>query len=313
MKRLLRTLLILSLCGIVVWWLSNQTTLLAFLLRGYHQLTYQPCQQPITYRIGALDPRFHLSTPQALMALKRAEQIWETPTGRDLFLYSPTGDVVVDLLYDHRQANTDKLKTLGIAVDGSRESYDALNAKYRSLKATYTKNKQVFDSLNSQLQTMQDQYDHDLAIWNAGDRRSRTTYDHLKQIESTLTALRAKTLTAQKTLNNSVATFNSVVDVLNTLATHLNLAVAQYNTLGAQQDQEFNEGLYESSEQGQRITIYEFQNQLQLTRVLAHELGHALGLDHSDAPADIMYRLNESKNEKLTANDIAAVNKVCQP
>jgi predicted Zn-dependent protease len=47
-------------------------------------------------------------------------------------------------------------------------------------------------------------------------------------------------------------------------------------------------------------------------RVLAHELGHALGIGHLDNPKAIMYYLNEGINEKLTADDLMALKKVCE-
>ena len=116
---------------------------------------------------------------------------------------------------------------------------------------------------------------------------------------------------AEDSLNSLVDTVNSTGAILNKLVATLNLHTATYNTVGASTGKEFNEGEYLSNVGGTSINIYQFNDTNQLVRVLAHELGHTLGIDHLSNPKAIMYYLNEGGNEKLTADDLVALKKMC--
>lgn len=271
----------------------------------------QPCQRPITYSIANLDTRFGLTNADALSSVEQAEKIWELAIGKQLFEYSPTGDLKINFIYDYRQKATDAMKKIGIVINDDQATYDKLKAKYNSLVASYSMQNAQINALVATYNTANRVYEKDVNYWNSHGGAPKAEYKSLEQQRIALSNQVAIINQAKNSLNALIDTINSTEVVLNKLIGTLNLNVGEYNTAGSSAGAEFREGEYISDASGTKINIFQFNDKKQLVIVLAHELGHALGLDHIDNPKAIMYYLNEGTNAKLTADDLTALKKIC--
>ena len=64
------------------------------------------CDAPIKLKVGALDPRFGVSPADLQSAIQQAGDLWEAAAHRRLFVYDPSADLAVNLVYDERQEKT---------------------------------------------------------------------------------------------------------------------------------------------------------------------------------------------------------------
>ncbi len=274
---------------------------------------FMPCQRPISYSIGSIDKRFGISKTTFAADLHEAEALWEKSSDKDLFEYkSAGGDVVVNLVYDYRQQASDKIASVGIQIDNSKASFDALKAQYNSLSARITVEKADLETSAAAYSARQEAYNTEVAKWNRRGGAPPAEYDRLQaeKAAQSVDAQQLKAMSAQ--VNADIDTLNAIGTSLNQLIVRLNLNVAQYNQAGAAAGGEFTEGEYVSEAGSQRIDVYEYSSKTELVRVLAHEFGHALALDHVADTEAIMYKVNQGKRLTLAHDDIAELNAVCK-
>lgn len=312
MKRLLKIIATVVIFGAIVFPFRQTIETRVNGIVADVQSYFIPCSQPITYRLGTFDPQFGISKESFLSALSDAETIWAKPFGREFFAYAPDGKLAINLVYDYRQQATTKLESLGIVVKDDQSSYDSLKVKYTVLKTEYAQAKSNYDSSVQIFDNKSSAYQQQVAYWNTQGGAPRNEYNQLQVERRALQSEQSQLQVAQGQLNGMVDEINALVVVLNRLANSLNLVVSTYNTIGQSRGESFEEGLYKNDAAGQEIDIYEFSNRDKLVRVLAHELGHALGLAHVSDPKAIMYEFNSSGNEVPTAADISELKTVCK-
>lgn len=269
---------------------------------------YVPCRTPVVYSVGSLDARFNLSREELQEALADAEDIWERAVGKDMFAYSASGGMPVNLVYDARQATTLRNNDIKEVIDKKTGSAESLKSAYENALQTYEAAKTAYVAAKARYEAALKAYNERVASVNARGGASGGEYRSLQaekqRLEQESGALEEKRLalnTHAEEVNALSADYNAVVDDVNEHVEQINQTAGR----------EFEEGLYVKRAWGSRIDIYEYSTREELVRVLAHELGHALGLEHNTNPDSIMYELNESKNMKPTQEDLAGLKEVC--
>jgi hypothetical protein len=310
MVRAAKTLIPLLVLGAFAYVYRAPVTVFAF--QTVQQVA--PCRIPITYTIGSIDPRFGISEARLQTALSSGEAVWEKAAGRDLFKYMATGtaQVRVNLVYDTRQETTDKLNKIGISLNSSVASYEALKAQYAAALEKYQSERAAFNSAFATYESDVRAYETEVRKWNAGGGAPPEAAAKLTAQKRALESRQASLMQRQSVLNQEADSVNAMVAGVNRLAKSLNMQVTQYNTTGQSTGEEFEEGVFESAPGREKIDIYEYDSDARLKRLIAHELGHALGMDHVADPKAIMYRLNQSETDNPTADDLTEMRRVCR-
>jgi len=262
------------------------------------------CSEPITYRIGSVDPRFNVSEATLRSVLQEAAQVWNEAAGKTIIAYSEEGEIPVSLVYDERQ----QAAQLGNTINSDQSAYEEQRDAVDTLIASHESRVAAHEASVASFAAQKAAYDAEVAKWNQQGGAPPGEYEALQEKRRSLERAQVRINTEAGRLNEMIAEINREVQELNALAERVNSKVDVYNEFAGH---EFDQGQYVEDENGARITIYEFRTREQLVRAMAHEFGHALGIMHTEDPQSLMYPYNSGTSLKLHAEDIEALGSVC--
>lgn len=271
----------------------------------------KPCQVPLKYSIGAVDPRFNVTEDQLREIVSQAEAVWGKASGRDLFEYDPNGSLKIQLVYDERQQGANEASQLKIDLKALDVQQARLDAQYGGLDKKYDQGLADFkDNVSEHEKNLKD-YNKIVDYWNKKGGAPEDIYKKLKKTQQDLSDDYATLKNQESDLKKIANQINIIAAQENKIVKNYNAAVITYqNKYGG--SQEFEKGVYDPA---QGISIYQFQGADDLRLTIVHELAHALGFRHVENSKSIMYYLmgeQDLENPTPTAEDMAELKNICK-
>lgn len=250
-----------------------------------------PCTEPITYKVGSISSIYDINEHELEQMLEEINAAWSAPFDHPLFKQSEEGAIAINLVYGSQQRFIAKERTASVKIN-------ALKTSYRQKEQVLAQLKSDYDQLQTEYRELVDDY----KTISAKPRLQQKSMQLRRQIEE-----------KEAELHRLTDTINQHIKEINRISKRIETMVDDYNNeFGSRR--EFNQGNYQQTAEGKMINIYGYEDQAELKLVLAHEMGHALGLNHVDNPESVMYYLMEDQNQDslaFTAQDIAALQEQC--
>jgi hypothetical protein len=272
----------------------------------------RPCLAPIKYRIGSLDPRFGITREDFAQHVEEAAELWGTAAGRKLFSADDRGALEIDLVYDSRQESTQRLIAARSGIAEKLKAGDAIKDELLPLRSRVKALEDSYASQGSSYQRALAAYNKTVTEWNANggvpegeQQRLSTERLALRKQEAWLRATRQELNLLISEVNERIRKHNALMDRANAEAN----ALGKSGSFGIG----FEEGRYTRQAGEEKIHIFEYDGETALVAILAHEMGHALGIKHNANPASIMSPLVHTRRLVLTDDDRDGLRAACSP
>ena len=259
-----------------------------------HAASALPCGIPLGWRIARLDNGFGLARGEARAAIERAARLWEVAVGQRIFVHDEEARLLIAFVYDGRQAASTQKRRLHEELDRRSDSLEAEGAALSERQSRLVRDRSEYRRRIEDFEGRAASHNASVREWNRRNPPADVV-ERLGAIGERLRLERIDLAEQGRDLETAGLLFSDDIDRLNaTLADHGRAFDAMERASPAQSVRagqfveavDIRNGRLVSSQR--EIHVFQFDDATHLDLVLAHELGHSLGLGHAPDPDALM-------------------------
>lgn len=272
------------------------------------------CSAAIRVALGSVDERFQLGREDLAEQIREAARLWSDAVGQPVVVYNEDEGIPIHFIYEDQQELTDQERELRERIERAGGHVESLEMILRAKEGAYHDAASGYEAESAALEGRIESLNqwvrkiNDKGGFNEDELRQ---YHYRKQgVDRTAEELEERKAWLLETGDE----LSQRVDEINRLIIDKNGLIDEYNVRFSGVHY-MTQGIYEWNATDRVIQILQFADRDALKLVLAHEIGHALGIEHVGDEGAVMHHTTGSRQRgplRLSRADVDALRAVCR-